>query len=95
MVDNACRQAGRDPATLERTHGLMLNLPGWQAEPGSAVIRDGRAAMGAVDGSPEEHAELLRRFAAEGVDEVHIQLDPETPARIEAFARTIELLKRN
>jgi hypothetical protein len=32
------------------------------------------------------------RFADEGVDEVHVQLDPETPAGIEQFSRTLELL---
>jgi len=92
LIDQACVDSGRDPSTLERTHGLMLNLPNWQSEPNNALIREGRLAMGAVDGSPEEQAALLRRFADVGVDEVHIQLDPETPARIESFARVIELL---
>ncbi len=92
MVDDACRAIGRDLSTLKRTHGLMLNLPGWEGETSSALIREGRLAMGAVEGSPEAHAALLRRFAAAGVDEVHIQLDPETPERIESFARVIELL---
>lgn len=94
LVDRACRSAGRDPATLERTHGLMLNLPGWESEPSSALLREGRKAMGAVEGTPESQADLLRRFAAAGVDEVHISLDPETPARIESFGRTIELLRK-
>jgi alkanesulfonate monooxygenase SsuD/methylene tetrahydromethanopterin reductase-like flavin-dependent oxidoreductase (luciferase family) len=95
MVDRACVAAGRDPRTLPRTHGLMLNLPGWESEPGIGIIRQGRASMGAVTGEPEDHAALLRRFAVAGVDEVHIQLDPETPAAIESFARTIELLDRS
>lgn len=94
MVDDACLAVGRDPATLPRTHGLMLNLPGWASEPGSSVIREGRLAMGAVDGTPEQHAELLLRFAEAGIDEVHVQLDPETPHSIEAFASAIALLSR-
>jgi hypothetical protein len=48
--------------------------------------------MGAVEGCPEEHAELILRFAAAGIDELHIQLDPETPSSIAGFARTIELV---
>lgn len=93
MVDDACVAAGRDPATLERSHGLMLDLPGWQSEPGNAVVRAGRKGMGAVEGSLEEHAELIMRFAEAGVDELHIQIDPETPERIAEFARVIELIE--
>jgi alkanesulfonate monooxygenase SsuD/methylene tetrahydromethanopterin reductase-like flavin-dependent oxidoreductase (luciferase family) len=92
MVDRACLAAGRDPATLPRTHGLMLNLPGWEQEPGIPIVRAGRIAMGAHTQTPEQHAELLREFAAQGTHEVHIQLDPETPASLEAFARAIEIL---
>ncbi len=94
MVDDACLAAGRDPATLPRTHGLMLNLPGWELEPGSTVIREGRLAMGAVDGTPEQHADLLLRFADAGIAEVHVQLDPETPQSIESFAPALALLSR-
>jgi alkanesulfonate monooxygenase SsuD/methylene tetrahydromethanopterin reductase-like flavin-dependent oxidoreductase (luciferase family) len=93
MVDSACLAAGREPATLQRTHGLMLNLPGWESAPGNAVVREGRMAMGAVNGSVEEHAELLLRFAAAGVNEVHIQLDPETPESIATFSRVMELIE--
>jgi len=50
--------------------------------------------MGATGGSPQELAELLWAFAEEGVAEVHVQLDPETPAGIEQFSKTIELLDR-
>jgi alkanesulfonate monooxygenase SsuD/methylene tetrahydromethanopterin reductase-like flavin-dependent oxidoreductase (luciferase family) len=95
MVDTACRVAGREPASLARTHGLMLDLPGWRDQPGNAVVREGRAAMGAVEGSPDELAELLRRFAAAGIAEVHVHLDPETPAALETFARVLESLDRN
>ena len=32
-VDVACRAAGRDPSTLARTNGVMVNLEGWEARP--------------------------------------------------------------
>jgi hypothetical protein len=67
-------------------------LPGWESTPGNPNIRARRLAMGATEGSPQELAELLWRFAEEGVAEVHVQLDPETPRGIEQFSRTIELL---
>jgi alkanesulfonate monooxygenase SsuD/methylene tetrahydromethanopterin reductase-like flavin-dependent oxidoreductase (luciferase family) len=92
MVDDACRVAGRDPATLPKSHGLMLDLPGWSDEWGIQIVRDGRAAMGAVEGTPEQHAAYIRRFAEAGISEVHIQLDPETPKAIERFGEAIRLL---
>jgi alkanesulfonate monooxygenase SsuD/methylene tetrahydromethanopterin reductase-like flavin-dependent oxidoreductase (luciferase family) len=89
-VDAVCREIGRDPETLEHSHGLMLDLPGWQSEPGSTMMRAGRKAMGSVEGTAAQHVELIRRFAAAGTDEVHIQLDPETPESIAEFAGVIE-----
>lgn len=92
MVDAACREVGRDPATLERSHGLMLDLPGFQRQPGNAVTRTGRRALGSVEGTPEQHADLIKRFGAAGTHEVHLHLDPETPETIAEFARVIELV---
>ena len=50
--------------------------------------------MGAVEGDPQQLADSLWRFVEEGDAEVHVQLDPETPAGIEQFAKTLELLDR-
>ena len=50
--------------------------------------------MGATEGDPAQLADALYRFAEEGVSEVHVQLDPETPAGIEQFAKTLEILDR-
>jgi alkanesulfonate monooxygenase SsuD/methylene tetrahydromethanopterin reductase-like flavin-dependent oxidoreductase (luciferase family) len=94
MVDDACAANGRDPSDLGRTNGLMLNLPGWETIASNQAVRERRSAMGAVEGDHDELAELLLRFAAEGVDQVQVQLDPETPAGIEHFGRTLELLDR-
>ena len=90
LLDAACARAGRDPQSVLRTHGIMFDLPGWQNEPGDRVIRDGRVTMGAYGGDDDALVERLRAFEAAGVGEVHIQLDPETPARIESFGRVLE-----
>jgi hypothetical protein len=71
----------------------MIDLPGWQDQPGNAVLRAPRADLGTVSGSLDEIAATLRRYAEEGVDEVHIQLDPETPAGVETFARVVEVVR--
>jgi len=92
MIDTACARNGREPDTLVRTNGVAFDLPGWEATPGNPNVRERRKAMGAVEGAPEELAEILWRFAGAGVSEVHVQLDPETPAGIEQFTKTLELL---
>ncbi len=92
MIDIACVANDRDPATLKRTNGIAFNLPGWEAMPGNPNTRARRLAMGATEGDPAQLAELLIRFAEEGVSEVHVQLDPETPAGIEQFAKTLLIL---
>jgi alkanesulfonate monooxygenase SsuD/methylene tetrahydromethanopterin reductase-like flavin-dependent oxidoreductase (luciferase family) len=91
-VDAACRAAGRDPSTLARTNGVMVNLEGWESAIGNEAIRAPRADLGPIEGSLEHIAMVLRRFADEGVGEVHVQLDPETPEAIERFARVLEML---
>jgi alkanesulfonate monooxygenase SsuD/methylene tetrahydromethanopterin reductase-like flavin-dependent oxidoreductase (luciferase family) len=94
MIDLACVANDRDPSTLARTNGIAFNLPGWESTPGNPSIRARRLAMGAVEGDPARLADILWSFAEEGVAEVHVQLDPETPAGVAQFARTLELLDR-
>ncbi len=99
LVDAACREVDRDPATLERTAGVLIDLPSLDPS------RSGRASVsGATEpttkpdppatGSPEELAELLRGYAGEGITHVQVWLDPSTVAGVEEFARTLELLDR-
>ena len=68
-VDAACRAAGRDPRTLERSAALLVDVVG------NADIPD-IVGMGvpALTGSPERIADELRAFAAEGIG--HVQLYP-------------------
>jgi alkanesulfonate monooxygenase SsuD/methylene tetrahydromethanopterin reductase-like flavin-dependent oxidoreductase (luciferase family) len=98
-VDAACREVGRDPATLERTAGLLIDLPGRDPN------RSGRTSVaGATEpttkpdppatGSPEELAELLRGYVRVGITHVQVWLDPCTLAGLEQFAETLELLER-
>ena len=90
LVDGACGAAGRDPATLERTAGILVDLTGRNEGPGSKI---GLVAE-PLTGSPEELAAGLRAFAAEGVTHLQARLAPNTLAGIEAFAPTLQLLDR-
>jgi alkanesulfonate monooxygenase SsuD/methylene tetrahydromethanopterin reductase-like flavin-dependent oxidoreductase (luciferase family) len=81
-VDAACRAVGRDPATLGRTAGLHVNLPGSTRKTGARCD------------SPSQLAELLRGVAAEGIEHVQIHPDPWTRGSIEAMAPALGLLGR-
>ena len=98
-VDAACRDVGRDPATLERSVGVLIDLPSLDPE------RSGRVSVrGATEpttkpdppatGTPEQLAELLRGYAHEGISHVQVSLDPSTVAGVEDFARVLDLLDR-
>jgi alkanesulfonate monooxygenase SsuD/methylene tetrahydromethanopterin reductase-like flavin-dependent oxidoreductase (luciferase family) len=81
-VDAACRAAGRDPAKVERTVAVLVQLPG-----GSGRSQgDPEAVAPAVKGSPEEIAESLRGFAREGIAHVQLVLDPITESSLEALS---------
>ena len=89
QVDAACEAVGRDPATLSRSACVYLDLPGAQGVwSWTETQRPPRPR------EPEEAAEYLRSFAAEGINEVMLWLDPPGPRGVEAFAATLELLDR-
>ena len=79
-VDEVCREVGRDPATLVRTAGGNVKMPGYLGR------RDNP-----IEGEPERMAETLDGFRRLGLSHFVCGLDPCTPATIEHFARVIEL----
>jgi alkanesulfonate monooxygenase SsuD/methylene tetrahydromethanopterin reductase-like flavin-dependent oxidoreductase (luciferase family) len=83
-VDAACVQVGRDPVTLGRTLGLTINQLG----------RTDIPTHEAITGAPEELAGLLRGFEQEGISHIQVLLLPDSFASLEAFAPTLELLRR-
>jgi alkanesulfonate monooxygenase SsuD/methylene tetrahydromethanopterin reductase-like flavin-dependent oxidoreductase (luciferase family) len=82
LVDAACAEVGRDPATLERTVGVMVDLPGLARRPDATHLT----------GTADEIAAGLRAFADLGVGHLQIIIDPPTVAGIESFAPVLELL---
>jgi probable F420-dependent oxidoreductase len=91
LVDEACRDVGRDPAEVERTVAVLVRLPGGT---GRLQGDGGQAAFPAVEGEPEAIAETLRGFAAEGISHVQLVLDPITRGSIAALAPMLEALDR-
>jgi probable F420-dependent oxidoreductase len=89
-VDAACREVGRDPATLERTVAVQVRLEG------DEMARRGGPEEQAppLTGTPDELAAELRAFAAEGISHVQLVLDPITVGSIERLAPLLEALDR-
>lgn len=87
-TDAACAAVGRDPATLERTATVRIDLPGKRHTPFGFF-------GGQATGTTEELAALLRGYAAVGITHVQIALGPNTVAGVEAFAPVLTLLDRS
>jgi len=91
QVDAACRAAGRDPADVERTVAVLVELPGALGRQQGDYAEDPAPP---VKGSPEEIAEVLRGFAREGISHVQLVADPITLDSIQALAPVLHALDR-
>ena len=94
-VDAACVKAGRDPASLQRTAHVLIDLPGSEHCEIPAWVRAHRSRRALLSGGTvKEQAEGLRAFARAGISQVQLWLEPNTMAGIDAFQRVLELLDR-
>lgn len=90
-VDAACRAAGRDPAEVERTVAVLVRLP----DGAGRIMGDTAAAdVAPLTGDASAIAEGLAAFAAAGIDEVQLVVDPITTGSIEALAPVLAALDR-
>ena len=80
----ACDSAGRDPATIGRSAGIIV-------EP--TPVTGAADVLGVpVRGTPEEIADALRVFGVAGYTQLELILWPPTIAALEALAPALELL---
>lgn len=83
-LDDACRAAGRDPATMTRSvEVLVRSIPAPDGRP-----PDERELRGTVD----ELVAALRAYAALGLDHLQVQLRPNTVEAVHAFRPILEAL---
>jgi hypothetical protein len=80
-VDARYRDVGRDPATLVRTAGVLVDLNSPARFPNTAF-----PGIEPIRGSSEDMARMLRGFAEEGISHIEVWLAPSTAAGVEAFA---------
>jgi probable F420-dependent oxidoreductase len=90
-LDEACRAAGRDPATIGRTIGIMID----QRPPGERAPLSAASGIEYLTGTNEELAASLRQFATHGIDHLQVTTAIQGVAGIEALAPVLELLGRH
>jgi alkanesulfonate monooxygenase SsuD/methylene tetrahydromethanopterin reductase-like flavin-dependent oxidoreductase (luciferase family) len=84
-VDRVCEEIGRDPRTLGRSIGVVVEPT---AEASAAALGLGEP----IRGSAQEIAEAIRQFAENGVTQVEIWPWPTGASSIEALAPVIKAL---
>lgn len=89
LVDDACRDVGRDPTDIERTVAVLVRFPG---ATGRIMGNTTAPQHSPLEGTPDEMADVLRAYAREGVGHVQLVIDPITRASIEAFAPVLARL---
>jgi probable F420-dependent oxidoreductase len=90
LVDAACHDVGRDPATLERTVSIMVDMTGRREIPASM----GRATAQPLSGTPDGIAAGIRAFGALGVSHLQMYLTPPTVTSLRAFEPVLRALGR-
>jgi alkanesulfonate monooxygenase SsuD/methylene tetrahydromethanopterin reductase-like flavin-dependent oxidoreductase (luciferase family) len=90
--EEACREVGRDFATLSKSVCLQVDLPSKDSFPNLDWIKAARAQ--AIGGSHAELAQTLRGYADAGVSHLQLWIDPSNVAGVEEFGRVLELLDK-
>jgi alkanesulfonate monooxygenase SsuD/methylene tetrahydromethanopterin reductase-like flavin-dependent oxidoreductase (luciferase family) len=90
IVDDACRDVGRDPAAIERSVAVLVRLPGGTGRTQGNDAPDAPP----LEGSPDEMSQVLRAYAAEGIGTVQLVVDPITIGSIRALAPVLAALDR-
>ncbi len=84
-LEAACSEVGRDPATIRRSAGIVV-------EPTSVTGSEEHDLGVPIRGSSSEIAERLHAFGAMGFTHLEILLWPPTPAALDAMRPVLELL---
>ena len=92
VVDEACRDVGRDPSDIARTVALMVRLPGGTGRIQGSYADE--APPPPIEGSAAKIADGLRGFADEGIEHVQLVLDPITLDSIRMVAGALTELDR-
>ncbi|MGE3796994.1 MAG: LLM class flavin-dependent oxidoreductase [Thermomicrobiales bacterium] len=89
-VDAACREVGRDPASLSRIVGIQVDMLNDTREP--FTPRQWVRKPWPLTGSTDELARQIRDYSRARCDHLIVWLDPVSLESIEAFAPVLDLL---
>lgn len=85
-LDEACVEVGRDPSSLVRTIGVMVDLPAGVARP--AIYQSPP-----ISGDPSLIADTINQFFELGISQVQVWLAPCSPEGVERFTPVLNRLK--
>ena len=91
-VDAAAHACGRDPATIQATCAVYVQLPGGTGRQMGEYA--GGVVAAPISGSAAAIADRLRGFAAAGAAHVQLVVDPITRGSIEALGEVLAQLDR-
>ena len=101
VLEEHCREAGRDPSEIEVTHNTRVVIAETAGEFDELVAREAaasntsveayrRSMTGAVAGTPEQCAETLQRYVDSGISYFFLLFpDPIPSESLEVFARRV------
>jgi probable F420-dependent oxidoreductase len=92
IVDDACRDVGRDPAAVERTVAVQVRLTGGRGRFSGDPSR--AQEITPVAGSASEIADGLAEYAREGIAHLQLVLDPISRASVEELRPVLAALGR-
>jgi probable F420-dependent oxidoreductase len=90
-LDAACAEAGRDPASIERSACILIDLPGAGGRGGHGETTRNAAPLFPLDTA--EAVATIREYADAGISHLQVWLDPGTVAGIDAFAPVLAALR--
>jgi alkanesulfonate monooxygenase SsuD/methylene tetrahydromethanopterin reductase-like flavin-dependent oxidoreductase (luciferase family) len=91
IVDDAARDVGRDPASIERTVAVLVQLPGGAGRVDGSGLA---AGVRALAGPASVIADELRAYAREGIGHVQLVVDPITTDSVRALGPVLLELDR-
>jgi alkanesulfonate monooxygenase SsuD/methylene tetrahydromethanopterin reductase-like flavin-dependent oxidoreductase (luciferase family) len=89
-VDEVCRHVGRDPAEVDRTVAVLVQL---KRGTGRIAGSGERPDVKPIGGSTSEMAESLTRFEAAGIAQVQVVLDPIDARAVTEMGEVLALLR--
>jgi alkanesulfonate monooxygenase SsuD/methylene tetrahydromethanopterin reductase-like flavin-dependent oxidoreductase (luciferase family) len=89
LVDQACRDVGRDPSEIERTVAVQVRLSGGRGRIQGNYARNRPTPL---QGPAEVLADELRAYAREGIGAVQLVIDPIEARSIETLGGVLDLL---